>query len=93
MAAVLGSRNIAVDSEATVDTPCLPAGIVGGDERADALPESIVEGLVDDPVDVVGEDAGLGSVFLDGCVGEVAYGLGGRDDGLALLGGKDILQD
>lgn len=91
VAAILGSGNVAVDPEATVDAPRLSSSIVGGDEGTDTLPESVMEGLVNDPVDVVGEDAGFGTVFLDGCVGEVADRFGGSDNGLALGGREDIL--
>lgn len=54
MATVLGSRHITVYSEATVDAADFLSCDAVWDKRFHSFPKLIVEGLVDNPVEVVG---------------------------------------
>ncbi|KAK5631960.1 hypothetical protein RRF57_007674 [Xylaria bambusicola] len=58
MTPVLGAGNVAIDSETSVDAASFPSTNGCWDVRRNALPESVVESLIYNPVHVVRENAG-----------------------------------
>ena len=92
MAAILRARDVSIDAKPAVQSPQRLSRHVCGEVRPYAFEEGVVEGLVDEPVNVVREDAGCERVGggEDGRVGSEADGGAGGGDGVAFLGGEDV---
>lgn len=89
MASVFCAGNVSVYTEAPIQATGSPTVDYLWDVRGDSRPQQVMEGNVDNPVEVVGEDAHV-SVAAEGCVGKEIDGLTGSNDRLALGGREDV---
>jgi hypothetical protein len=90
VAPVLCSRDVSVHPESSVDAPNLFACNTLWDKRLDSVPELVVECLIDNPVEVVSQHAGVFSLGSHGRIGNELHCLARGDDGRALFGRKNV---
>ena len=85
MTPVLGPWHISIHSESPVDPPDLSPTDRLRHERLHAVPQSVVERWVDDPVEIVRKDTRIFALRPHGRIGDELHGLACADDGRAFL--------
>lgn len=93
MAPVLCPGHVPIHPEPPVDAADLLPLLLRGHEGAHARPQRVVEGLVDDPVEVVREHARVFALGAQRRVGDEGHGFAGGDDGGAFGGGEDVADE
>jgi hypothetical protein len=78
--AVLCARHVSVHSKPAVDAANLLARHGLRNERLHSTPELVVESLVDDPVEIMGQDARVLALRPHRCVWDELDGLAGGND-------------